>query len=274
MMNKTILFTAAALLLALAGCSSPTENTAFSDQLVVNAYLFGGEPIDSVYIQHTWPVTQASTPEQTAVMNALVIITGNNTIDTLTTDPSHPGRYASKERSRAVKPGASYSLLVRVPGYGDVTGSTTVPDTFSVTNAGAFPGSASYAPKQQPFRIEWSPSSQYADYMLVLRSTDQASAMIPTSFHNEDDKPERTSVGFFLKDVNACEISWLYFNYYGSTEITMVATDHNYFEFLKQYVSAQQASDLKEIRFNLTGAIGVFGSETIATNRITMTITP
>ncbi|MGE5315126.1 MAG: DUF4249 family protein [Acidobacteriota bacterium] len=271
-MKKPLLLTAA-LLAVLAGCASPTDDDAFSDQLVVNAYLFGGEPIDSVYIQHTWKVTEAYTAEKAAVTNAVVIITGNNIVDTLAADPARPGRYASKERNRRVQPGAAYSLLVRVPGYGDVTGTTMVPDTFSVLNAASFPKTASYAPSTNPFRIEWSRSGQYADYMLVVRSADQTTAMIPASFHNEDNKPERTSVGFFLKDVNACEISWLYFNYYGPTEITMAATDRNYFEFLKQFVTAQQSSDLKEIRFNLNGAIGVFGSETIAKNRIALTIT-
>jgi hypothetical protein len=74
--------------------------------------------------------------------------------------------------------------------------------------------------------------------------------------------------------MNACDISWLYFNYYGKTMITIVATDQNYFDYLKQMAAAQGASDLKEMRFNLNGAIGVFGSETVAKNAIEVNVTP
>ena len=271
-MNMRLILAAAAALV-VAGCAAPTDTIPYSDQLVVNAYLIGGQPIDSVYIQRTGRVTELYTNETSAVTNATVIITGNNFSDTLVHDPLVRGHYRSLHRENVVRPGASYSLSVRVAGYGDVSGTTTVPDTFSVTNSAAFPAAASYSPGTVPFRIAWSPSGHYADYLVVVRSVDLTSAEIPKSF-TYDEKPDRTGIGFFLQDVNSSEISWLYFNYYGRTVISVIAVDQNYFDFMKQAMAAQGASDIREIRYNLIGAIGIFGAETVASNRIEMNIIP
>jgi len=89
---KSLLILAAAAALVFAGCSEPTDNNAFSDQLVVNAYLIGGQPIDSVYIQRTGRVTDSYTNETSAVTNAVVVITGHNMSDTLVHDPALRGR--------------------------------------------------------------------------------------------------------------------------------------------------------------------------------------
>ncbi|HLP18396.1 MAG TPA: DUF4249 family protein [Bacteroidota bacterium] len=271
---KHLLIISAAALIAFAGCSAPTDTNTFSDQLVVNAFLIGGQPIDSVFVQKTGRVTELYTEEQSAVNNAIVIITGNNTVDTLAADPLHPGHYASTHRDRRVQPGASYSLLVKVQGYGDVTGSTSVPDTFSVLNAQDFAKSVKYQPVSAPLHITWNKAGNFADVMVLIRSVEPNPELIPVSYHQGDNKPDRTAIGFFMGDVNESDISWLYFNYYGKTIISVAASDRNYFEYLKQAMAAQQASDLKEIRYNLTGAIGVFGAETIANNTIELTITP
>jgi hypothetical protein len=268
---KIIFMLAAGAALFLAGCSAPTDSTTYSDQLVVSAFLIGGHPIDSMYVQRTGKVTELYTDETGAVSNAVVVITGNNFSDTLIQDPTKLGRYKSQNRSNIIRPGASYSLSIRVPGYGDVSGMTTVPDTFSVTNSGAFPATVGYAPTTPPMAITWSPSLHYADYLLVVRSLDFSSPQIPKNFPG-DDVPERTSMGFFMQDAHSTEISWLYLNYYGKTSISIVAMDQNYFDYLKQQMAAQGASDIREIRFNLTGAIGVFGSETVANNTVVVNV--
>lgn len=259
--------------LGAAGCSEPAGNNTYSDQLVVNAYLVGNEPIDSIFVQRTGRVTELYTDESAAVTNAVVVITGNNFVDTLVQDPGMHGMYASRHKERLVRPGASYSLSVRVPGYDDVSGTTSVPDTFSVTNSGAFPRTTRYTPAAAPFSVAWNDSRLFEDYLVVVRSLDLTQGQIPKSFTN-DQVPDRTQIGFFLKDAHASEISWLYFNYYGKTEITVVAVDKNYFDYMKQAMAGQGASDIREIRYNLTGALGVFGAETVANNRIEMTVTP
>jgi hypothetical protein len=272
-MTMRLSILAACAALVFAGCASPTDDTPYTDMLVVNAYLIAGQPIDSVTIQRTMKVTDLYSSETSAIANATVIIDGQGLSDTLLPDPLMRGHYISRHRDRLVAPGASYALTVRVPGYAEVTGTTTVPDTFSVTNAAAFPAAASYAPSVAPFGISWTPSRNFADYLVVVRSVDLASKMIPKSFSQEQ-APDRTSVGFFLQDATTSEISWLYINYYGRTQISVVAVDKNYFDYLKQAVVAQGASDIRELRYNLHGALGIFGAETVATNRIEMTIVP
>jgi hypothetical protein len=188
-------------------------------------------------------------------------------------NPAKRGVYASRHKDQLVRPGASYSLSVLVPGYAAVSGTTTVPDTFSVTNSSLFPAATEYRPTSVPFSIAWSDSRAFSDYLVVVRSLDLTKGQIPKSF-TSDQAPDRTEIGFFLMDAHSSEISWLYFNYYGKTEITVVAVDKNYFDYMKQAMAGQGASDIREIRYNLTGALGVFGAETVAKNRIIMTVTP
>jgi hypothetical protein len=261
------------------GCDQSTQPNEYSNQLVVSAFLTAEQPIDSVFVTRTGNLLEYYSPQNSAITNAIVKITLVDTINptanvtyTLAHDNNHPGRYYS---SSVVMPLRIYLLSVEAPGYPLITGKTTVPDTFSIVNRIDFPDTVAYDPVMPSYTLNWTSSRNYSDYVGSVASIDLSADDIPSDFRSADDpKPDKTSVfNFNSPNINSASIIWLAVNYYGRNLVTIEAVDYNYYDYLRQYV-VSGGTELRQIRYNISGGLGVFGSSARAHNSFTIFIKP
>ncbi len=261
------------LTLLFSGCSEPTTSGEYRDELTVSGFLFAGRGIDSILVQRTAKIDGDWSPEQVAIRNATVIITGNGIVDTLRYDSAQPGRYYSMRTDNIIKPQETYLLRVMVPGYPDVTGSTTVPGPTRITNREELTDTLRYNSGVRLFK--WEESPLYADYVISVRSLDMKAEK--TRDDNPHDNGEdtdnyrinRTVYFFGFQGMKQTEIPWFVFRYYGRNSITFSAIDENYYDYIKQL--GMPSTDIRDIRYRLHGALGVFGSAYADTMYVTIT---
>jgi hypothetical protein len=265
-------------LAGLCGCSEPSSPNDYSNQLVLNAYLFAGRSIDSVYVQRTAQILEQYTEDAVAIIGATVKIslmkaTNPAAIETtyvLLGDPVRRGRYFSPA---TVLPKRTYSIEIHASGYPLVTGTTTVPDTFHLVST--LPSTILWNSDAPALQVEWSPSSGYSDYVASVTSLDADAPYIDdfrSKNRNPDDpKPQKTSFFFNIPQRNSLEFPWFMFRYLGRHSISVSAVDENYYDFLRQSMAAEGGS-LREIRYRLNGGIGVFASAAVATGTISFTL--
>lgn len=254
-------------LIGINGCSEPTYPSEYSNQIVVQGYLMANQPIDSIIVRRTARLEEYVSESSLAINGATVVITGNDIVDTLKAMPGNPGFYTSMRiPQNIIKPKQTYTLFVRTPDDRTVTATTTVPDTFHIIGKEAFPQVLHYrkGPIDNPtklYTIDWTSSNTFSDYITSVTSLDSLADQIPRDFGNNDNnerKPERTSYGFNYIDMTHAEIPWFTFNYYGQHMLAILAIDKNYYDFIRQRNGG--GTDIKEIRYNVTGGLGVFGS--------------
>jgi hypothetical protein len=227
-----------------------------------------GQTIDSITVQRTARIDEFYTPEAVAISNALVVVSGNGIVDTLRYDPAKPGRYYSVNTHNRVEPAKTYTLTVIAPGYPTITGSTTVPDFIQITNRADIPRQLTYL--DGSLRLEWNANDHYADFLYTVTSLDSPAEKIDRFNPDADTTkpPEKTTFQFGLYGMYNTVLPWFAFNYYGRNSIAISAIDSNYYDYIRQVVF--EGTDILDIRFNLQGGIGVFGSASIDTMMVTL----
>lgn len=276
---KYFIFVSLITLVGINGCSEPTYPSEYSNQIVVQGYLMANQAIDSIIVRRTARLEEYVSESSLAINGATVVITGNGIIDTLKAMPGNTGFYTSmRNPQNIIKPKQTYTLFVRTLDDRIVTATTTVPDTFHIIGKEAFPRMLHYrkGPNDDPrklYTIDWTSSNSFSDYITSVTSLDSIVDQIPRDFGNNENnerKPERTSYGFNYIDITHAEIPWFTFNYYGQHMLAILAIDKNYYDFIRQRSGG--GTDIREIRYNVTGGLGVFGSA--AMDSLIVTLAP
>jgi hypothetical protein len=236
------------------GCSEPSTENEYRNEIVVTGYLIAGKPIDSIVVSRTMPIDQQYTSAAAAITNAIVVITTNGIHDTLRTITGKPGHYFSPQ---IIQPKQKYSLFVKVPDGREIRGTTIVPDTFHIVQRP--PAEMTYG-QGIPF-MSWTESALHHDYIMSITSLDLTETTpigSDTPFADSVELSERTSFTFGFEDIQESQIPWFAFHFYGRNALKIFAVDKNYYEFFRQIFS--QSTDIKEFKYNLQGGIGIFGS--------------
>jgi hypothetical protein len=276
---KYFIFVSLITLIGINGCSEPTYPSEYSNQIVVQGYLMANQPIDSIIVRRTARLEEYVSESSLAINGATVVIAGNGIVDTLKAMPGNTGFYTSmRNPQNIIKPKQTYTLFVRTLDDRTVTATTTVPDTFHIIGKKAFPRVLHYrkGPNDDPtklYTIDWTSSNTFSDYITSVTSLDSLADQIQRDFRNNEDterKPERTSYGFNYIDITHAEIPWFTFNYFGQHMLAILAIDKNYYDFIRQRNGG--GTDIREIRYNVTGGLGVFGST--AMDSLVVTLAP
>ncbi len=267
---QKILWFAITYLIIMVGCKEPTSPNEYRNELVVCGFLITHDYIHTITVRRTARIDEFYTPEAVAITNALVIVAGNDIIDTLVHDPRAPGTYKSSTLSLrwVVKPATTYTLTVIAPGYPVVTGVTTVPDAIQLTNRADIPRQLTYL--DGSLRLEWNANNHYADFLFSVTSLDSPAVKIDRNNPHADTTrlPEKSTFQFGLYGMDHTVVPWFAFNYYGRNSIAISAIDSNYYDFIRQTIV--EGTDIPDIRFNLQGGLGVFGSAAIDSIWVTL----
>ena len=265
--GKWIVLTAALLLFA--SCN-PGVDSSFSPQIVIQGFLYANEPIDSIVIRQTIPITAVN--EDDRLSGANVSISTGDTTYQLVEDLSSEfhGRYAPTQRVIA-QPGKTYSI--RVAALGQVaTAQTTVPlaihldsvkldgRKLSLTDTDKVIYPTNVDSLQTPGIFQyWSPSPGCAGYGLeaVCIAPIESNRIVDQVTESLSDSNSLGRYRFFILSTSE-QIVWIQFTYYGINVIRALALDQNYEDYiLGLYLSGSQFNNST---LHVSGGLGVFGS--------------
>lgn len=277
---KTSLFIAVIIILSVTGCEESASSFSYEKHVVVTGMIEAGRSVDTIRLVYTGEVDRKYNTSDYAITNAAVKISGTDVAftDSLIHDPLNPGRYYSADPSKVIQATKSYRLEVQLSGGSLISAVTTVPDTFSLIYSTLQDNSTIRYNSRNPVNFFlWTPSRLHGTYLPTIWSMDSGAARIPKTFIRDTVSfPPPDKLGYRVglpKEQNYTELPWIVLGYFGTNRFDVYAIDENYTSFLNQTVAAQ-GGELREVRYNVQGGYGVFGSRTKAKGGITVYITP
>jgi hypothetical protein len=283
------------LLLAagLLGCDTTATNP--ESQVVVEAYLQGGAPMNSVRLTRSVSTDATYRPDDAAVRNATVevrrLATDGTTATTIPFEEISPGVYAPASRpAPRVHPRTTYELSV-VTDDTEITATTTVPDTLSIVDTQN--EQVPYQSNNQPtFTVTPPQSNRSGQSVLVLTTTSRLDFSQPeselrnqlTPFYREDYEPEEDSLETFrttssgiLNEANftrdergriTTTLPWIAVAFYGPNETAVHVVDDNLFDVIRSQQAQSPGGqgtglgpgELPNVIEHVNGGTGVFGS--------------
>jgi hypothetical protein len=275
------------LLFSLAACDV-TDAGEFEEEFVVESYLVAGEPLPEVRLTRTAPVNTTYDATAQAVQEAEVevqLLDEGGDVATrygYSEVSGRPGVYAPLA-PEAVAPLRSYRLDVTTPDGSRITGTTVVPDTFSILSVSA--DTVIYqSPQQLEVVISRSqfPGRDQTYFNIVTEALDvQADRLVPLAAEVYDGgdgdvtledlringSPPFNEANFEINpdDTITLRYPWLGVTFYGPNRISVNALGDNLYDFLRSATVQQGGStfspgEIPDVITRLDGALGVFGS--------------
>lgn len=276
--------TFALLLFALASCEDlpPTE---YTQEYVVEGYLFVNQPITNIIISHSLPTTDTFKYENSIVNDASVEITGNGETFVLQYRPTaRGGEYFFPDTTKLIKEKTLYELRVTTKDGRTLTAKTTTPEQISWISGKEprlvyqYPSDTLNLPSPDSLKFEWTKAEGILEYLISLQALDTieyGKYLTPPTpelnrrmvrFYDEPDTPhykETTMYGFL--QANSSKVVWNAFRWFGRYQLSIYAADDNFIRWSKsRWVGNQYDPNLGSI----TGGIGVFASASVATQSI------
>ncbi len=251
---------AIALAALLAGCDGgPT--TATSTPLVVEAYLFAGEPVEDVTISEVIPLGSSDTVG-TPVIDAEVVLTREGTSYRLEAVGT-AGRYHYPGSDLTVSVGDRFELRV-TRGDVEVTGATVVPATptnlalskavLSVPNlTGGPPTGGGFT--LDSIRIDWSNASGEWFFLAIQSLDTDPEYILPSDIRGRFG-------GFRLRlsptTATGQTVTFQILEVLGHHRATLYHVNDEYVDLYQN--RTQDSRDLNEPPTNLTGGLGIFSA--------------
>jgi hypothetical protein len=283
------------LLLAVGLLGCDTTGPVPDSQVVVEAYLQGGAPMDSVRLTRSVAPDRPYRPADVAVRDASVevreLAADGTTAETIPFAEVSAGIYAPAPTPvPRVRPRTTYELSVTA-GETDITATTTVPDTISIVDTQN--DTVPYQGAAQPtFTITPPQSGRSGQAVLVLTTTSRLDFSRPdsvlrrqlTPFYRESYDPEedslttyRTTSSGILNEANferdeagriTTELPWISVAFYGPNASAVHVIDDNLFDIIRSQqaqASGGQGNglgpgELPNVIEHIEGGTGVFGS--------------
>jgi len=268
-MKRTIILMLT-LTLIWTACSENSMEPDYHEEIVVSAYLFTGQPIDSVRLTRTFDIKARYNADDAAVSGADVTISDDENVYQLSEYSNVKGVYYLLDRSVRVQPDITYTLNVE---YGNhkLMATTTAPAPIEITHLPA--DTLTFLDLEQKFSLEWSggegsegywittvatphPSSPYSerlvdfqepaivDFQLAQFDGDTLEAFSPVSGHGMDGVMGTSA-----------DLPWFMFSWYGEYQLTLYAVEQEYLDVL---TSMNQTDTFEDPLYNVFGGLGLF----------------
>jgi hypothetical protein len=256
------------------GCDGAIDS-AYQEELVLSAYLFEGEHLDSVILERTTPFGTAIDNDAIAVDGADIKITSNGETFTLLPIPGRKGRYYLPDH--IIEGGRKYDIVVRA-GEHVLTSSTVVPRSIS------FIGLNDSLP---PTRVLYLDTNNYRKFIYSLKAgpgdpTHTQYLMQVTSLDVRDENkvrnpppgpPVDTSASSrysFFRTSPDFRIVPSLISHFGPNQIAIHALDSNWFDYHRMVIGSR--GNYQPSLNHVKGGLGVFGSS--ARDTVTVLVRP
>lgn len=288
---KRYLIVSSFILLTVSGCDLYKQDN-YQQYYVVEAYLVANAKLPNVRLSRTMPIQKQYNFQQAAVSGARVEIrklnADSSVAETYPYTQSSPGVYKPVS-SAEVLPQQRYQLHINTTDGDVITSITYVPGDFKTVNR--LEDRYTYqSPNQIEIRTTTSDyiTNRQAYYIFTVNAIRPDSTNLTPFYRdlvvNKDNDIENyyvNSSGIINQDnydLNAdgtitLSIPWLAIAFYDTNEVVANAIDNNMYDFLRSQSvqtggSTLSPGEIQNIRYNVKGGIGVFGSMASDTNRV------
>lgn len=245
----------------LAGCDSTTDNDT-ENLVVVEAFLYAGEPVDDIQLASTIPFGSSDTVG-VPINDASVQLIRDGVTYTLASSGTD-GRYAYIGEDLHVKAADVFTLDIAYDGQ-HITAQTTVPpppDNVQLSDDALLvpdlenDGFGSFGDLRDFFSVTWdNPSNEYHYVVIQSEATDNPDYILPDfvrDFIGDFELvTEPTTTNFY--DILPLELEFI-----GQHEATVYRINTEYAELFENL--EQDSRDLNEPPTNIEGGLGIFSA--------------
>jgi hypothetical protein len=260
----------------LVSCEDPIP-TDYSPDVVVQALLIVGKPIDNVLIYLSQPMRDSFDVSRSVIRDADVVVTGpDGEIRLVFVTDTLGGHYAAIDTSIIVRAGATYDLRVSTQGKTIVANTTTPLQITAVNTIRPVIQYVGYRNETLPIddslRVSWTTAGTGYEYFITMTCLDTVHygkyLAIPTNDSNERVRPQENEFDrttpfnteatrfAFVQGPNV--FSWGAFKWYGPHTFAVFAGDKNFINFVKQVTFGGR--QINENLQSFKNALGYFGS--------------
>jgi len=248
------------------GCDNAIQSN-YSEQIVVGAFLYASEPIDSIVLHRTTPFGSYYDDLDYAVEGAQVTITVDGTVHTLLPG-TRKGRYFLPASDLIIQGGKTYNLSIVTPnlqagGQHNISATTIVPMPIHLSSlADSIRGKTFVFDTNNVASFGYLVTATPTDasdhrYLLSVTALDTSFGMIKIR-RNEDS----TRLTKYSEVATGPEIAATarFLNWYGPNQITMYAIDTNWWDYQRQVPNFGGGTNYQPSLNHIIGGIGIFGS--------------
>ncbi|TKJ39928.1 hypothetical protein CEE37_09325 [candidate division LCP-89 bacterium B3_LCP] len=256
------------LLMLMFGCDRvPTEVEDYVAEPMLTAFLYNGEPADTVMLERVAPLYGYYDPADHVIPGAdIKIIRQNDQAEFIFTDPDSDGVYTPDGNVLVPAGGEQFSIEARKDDEGlFLWAETMIPDTFAmaitpapIDTVDGFPILDTLTRADPNIVLNWTDPGNYAGYVLNVICED--STFVPLdpdfSFHGDEDS-SRVSFDVIMEGFNMDIIPWIHFNWAGWHRVELLAVDDGYFNYFFS-VFRMMMGQVTELEYNVQGGLGIF----------------
>jgi len=248
------------------GCDTAIESN-YTEQIVVGAFLYANEPVDSIVLHRTTPFGSYYDDLDYAVDGAQVSITVDGVVHNLLPG-TRKGRYYLPASDLVIAAGKTYNLSIVAPnlqagGEHVISATTTVPMSIHLSSlADSVRGKTFIFDTNNVASLAFLVTATPTDasdhrYLLSVTALDTSIGMI--HFGNMKDSIRLTRYSEVATGP-AIAVTARFLEWYGPNLITMYAIDTNWWDYQRQVPNFGGGTDYQPSLNHITGAIGIFGS--------------
>jgi len=245
----------------IAGCDNTSTEPEEADLVVVEAFLFAGEPIDDIRLTETVPLSD--TIDAPPINDASVMLYKNGITYTLV-PTGDSGYYAYPRDDLTIEVGDTIGIEISYNGT-VATGETVVPDapvgvgidrdTLFVPEFGVGMGGGGFNRENSQLAASWDNPDQLLHYVVIESLEDSAEAIIPDEFQRFGDRfrlvaPPTTNDYHFVNMMALRDL--------GRHMAKVYRVNDEYAQLYEN--RTQDSRDLNEPPSNITGGLGVFSA--------------
>lgn len=281
-------------LITLSGCDLYQQDD-YEEYYVVEAYLVAGDLLPLVRLSTTSPIEQEYSFEDNAVSNAQVAIQRLNpdssVAQTYGYQQQDPGRYVPATNA-IVRDGQLYRLSITTVDGTEISATTFVPGNFTTVNE--LQDQYTYQSEQQ-IEVRATPSSYITGrqtyYIFTVNAVSPDTSKLTPFYRDlvfdQDNDIEDYSINSsgIISEGNyeqnedgtiTLKVPWLAIAFYENNFVIANAIDDNMYDFLRSQDvqtggSTLSPGEIQNIRYNVEGGIGIFGSMSSDTNQVFIT---
>ena len=272
------LLSAVAVLLVVS-CGDPVP-TDYQEELVVEGFVFVGEPIRDIRVLRTLPITDTFRFVNASIRDALVRITADGVpLDVEFVSDSLGGTYRVTDQQYRAVAGVTYAIEVTAVGK-TITGSTTTPDTLAWVKEPKdtlqYPGRLFELTRNDSLEVAWTAVPGVGQYVVAVECVDTLgygeylSPMTTDSNRRLRDQDrfddgtliasERVRFGFSI--LTRAPTVWSVFKWFGKQEIRVYAGDQAFQEWFRM-VGFGRRSTYDYRLSNIKGGLGTWASASL-----------